>query len=470
MADFITKKENGRRLAIIILCCIVMAGAIVLGAFSLKKSSDLFEGEKETYNIKKMQVTVRQSQELLDALKREYRSYPTDVGWFDEAITTTYRFGRSLIREPRIYDDPRNVGKLPPMRQFLSDVVKPPPGEPDTGKESLFQQLGITGYGRWDDQGGAGLLLTDYFVKVEEREKEYKAEIAKVREDILTEEAAEKAVLEEIRSQNKDLTDTIVGQVAPGQPSQGLIGEVLKLEQQLNQDTKNHAEEVRGLEDDSRDKQSELTQVRNENLRKRTAGNTVQSDLRRRIDTIQFNRAEARERREPDGDIMVIDSARRICFINLLRRDRLFMGTRFFVYSLEKGGQKLDKGEVEVIEVRENNSSICAITRTYDKEWPIKVGDRIYNELYDGGRPRHIAIAGRFTGRLSNLEAAALIRSFGDFYQPKVDEKTSYVVVAPGYEEHPNYKAAQEFGVKILREPILYDYLGVPRSSPRPRD
>jgi NAD-dependent DNA ligase len=116
-----------------------------------------------------------------------------------------------------------------------------------------------------------------------------------------------------------------------------------------------------------------------------------------------------------------------------------------------------------VIEVREETASVCAIRRTVDADWPLKVGDKIYNDLYEGGRIRHIAIAGRFSGRLSNEEAGHLVRKQGDVFQEKVDEKTNYVVVADGYEEHPNYKAALEYGIKILREPILYDYLGVPR-------
>ncbi len=44
-----------------------------------------------------------------------------------------------------------------------------------------------------------------------------------------------------------------------------------------------------------------------------------------------------------------------------------------------------------------------------------------------------------------------------------MDENTNYVVVSEGYEDHPNYKAALEYGIKVLREKILYDYLGVRR-------
>jgi NAD-dependent DNA ligase len=102
-----------------------------------------------------------------------------------------------------------------------------------------------------------------------------------------------------------------------------------------------------------------------------------------------------------------------------------------------------------------------AITRVFDAKDPIKTGDRIYNELYEKGKTRYIALAGRLTGKISNDEAAQIIRRFGDHYQERVDQRTNYLVVGEGYETHPNFALAQEWGVKILLERTLYDYLGV---------
>ena len=124
---------------------------------------------------------------------------------------------------------------------------------------------------------------------------------------------------------------------------------------------------------------------------------------------------------------------------------------------------KFDKGQVEVIEVRKNGASIVAIIKTIDPDWQIEEGDKIYNEFYQGAEARYIAFAGIFSGKLSNEEAANLVLDFGDVYQKKVDDRTNYVVVAPGYETHPNYKAAKDLGVKILLEKYLYEYLGVPK-------
>ena len=149
-----------------------------------------------------------------------------------------------------------------------------------------------------------------------------------------------------------------------------------------------------------------------------------------------------------------------IAWIDVTHKDRLFRGTRFKCYSLRKGGEKETIAEVEVIEVGRLRSKV-AILRHYTEE-DLKVDDRIYNEYYERDTPKYIAFAGRFTGKLSTIEAARAAREFGDLYQKKVDEKTNYLIIGEGYEEDPNFKAALKWGVKILLEKYFYDYLGIP--------
>ncbi len=122
---------------------------------------------------------------------------------------------------------------------------------------------------------------------------------------------------------------------------------------------------------------------------------------------------------------------------------------------------KVDKGTVEVIEVGTQGYSRVAMY-PLGADDPIKRGDRIYDEYYERGKARSIAIAGRLTGKLSNEEAIKEIKRFGDAYQERVGEKTNYVIVGEGYEDDPNYKLALEWGVKILREKPFYEYLGIP--------
>jgi len=440
VAEFVTRKENTRRLMVIILCVAVDAVALAVGIYALKKAGDVEKNPKNLENIVNLRKQLEEQRQTNRQLEDRLLAFAPGTGWRLEARGTVDRF-------------PTTPLAVEAVKKYLSWWV----GE-------LERRFGITGkFKRWDDPQGQGevLTLTRLFDLLLEKENEYKAKIADLEAQIKAEREKEASSAQAAEEESKELLKVIDGGVSPGQEAQGLIAEYKRLVADLNALEKAHREELAQAETDTVTKQNEATTVKNENVRKRAAHEATKADLKRRIYTIQHAREEARERREPDGEILSVDENRQICFINLLHRDRLWKGTRFTVYSLEKGGEKLDKGQVEVIEVRKEIASVCAILSTKYPDWPIKAGDKIYNEFYEGGRPRYIALAGRFTGRLSNEEAAAMIRSFGDFYQDRVDDRTNYLVVAEGYEESPNYKAALEFGVKILRERVLYDYLGV---------
>lgn len=438
MAEFVTKKENTRRLMIIILCVMVDAVALAVGIYALKKAGDIEKKPENPENIINLRGEVDKQRVANKRVEDILLDFGPGIGWRTEARGTSERF----VTAPLGYAA---------MKKYLSDWAV-----------ELNKQYGIKNHKRWDDPGqGENLTLTRLLDVLLEKENEFKAKIADLEGKIKAEREKEDASRKAAEEENKGLIDKITGGAPANQDAQGLIGELKRLQKDLNALEKTHREELATLEPETIAKQTESTNVKNENVRKRAAHEATKADLRKRIYSIQHVREEARERREPDGEILSVDENRQICHINLLHKDRLWKGTRFAVYSLEKGGEKIDKGQLEVIEVRPEISSVCAVLSVKYPDWPLKAGDKVYNEFYEGGRARYIAIAGRFTGKLSNEEAAAMIRRFGDFYQEKVDDKTNYLVVADGYEEAPNYKLALEFGVKILREKILYDYLGV---------
>jgi hypothetical protein len=452
MAEFVTKAENKRRLAIIIVCAVVNVAALTIGGIGMKKGGDIEHGQ-EGVNLIKLRNQLSDKRDVLKGLQDNYLSYAKDIGWRVEAVGTTDRLATSPLQSDA-------------LKNYLSDLVKYK-NDP-TGKmgKSVFESLeiGKGKYKRWEDTGaGENLVLTRVFEELLAKENEYKTKIEDLKTSIERERAAEAAVLKSTEATNAEKMGQIDGKVAPNAPAAGLIGEVIKLHKDLNTVQKSDSEDLSKTEEETIAKQNEATTVKNDNIRKRAASQAIKDDFKRRIYAIQHHREEAKERRDPDGEVLAVNENRQLAYINLLRKDRLFKGTKFSVYSLEKGGQKLDKGTIEVIEVRENLSSVCAIVTTVDPAWPIKVGDKIYNELYEGGRARYVAFAGRFVGKLSNEEAASALRKFGDVYQDKVDENTNYVVVAEGYEDNPNYKAALEYGIKILRENILLDYLGIRR-------
>ena len=451
MADFITKKENMRRLAIVILCALGIAISAAVAIYAAKQTTFLEDHPENPADIKEMIARVEQQRTMNQENLENFYAYPKAIGWRVEAVGTVDRLPSTALQGES-------------LKAFLSDLVKLPAERAAKGDKSVFEQLGITKYKRWDDPGaGEALTLTKLFDELLAKEKEYIAKIEEIKAATAKERENAKATGERIEKANAQVMSEIIGDAKPTDAAAGQVQELIRLNKEINQLQKSHSDELAQLEKESIDKQNESTQTRNENVRKRAAADAVKADLRRRIYSIQHHREEERERREPDGEIVMVDEKLQLAYINLLRKDRLFKGTKFNCYSLEKGGQKLDKGTLEVIQVREDLTSVCQIVRTFDPEWPLKAGDKIYNELYEGGRARYIAIAGRFTGKLSNDEAARVIRAAGDHFQERVDEKTNYVVVAEGYEDHPNYQAALEYGIKILREPILYDYLGVGR-------
>ena len=451
MADFITKAENNRRLAIIIICALGMATSLTVIALALKNKGFIEDHQENLKDIKEQLLELQALRDSNDELIRNYLAYPKDIGWREVSMGTVDRLPSGGLAGEK-------------LKSFLSDIVKLPPERAAKGEKAIFEQLGISKYKRWDDAGaGETLTLTKLFEELLAKEKEFETKIGDLKGQTVKEREAEKDTVTKMEAANAAAMKEIDGGAGPTATATGHIGELVRLNKEINTLQKTHADELALLDKETTDAQNKATETLNDFVRKRAAADAVKKNYRERIYAIHHHREEARERRDPDGEIVGIDAKFQLVFINLLRKDRLFKGTKFRAYSLEKGGQKLDKGEIEVHEVRDSLYSVCAVHRVYDPEWPLKVGDRIYNELYEGGRTRHIAIAGRFTGKLSNDEAGRVIRTYGDVYQERVDENTSYVIVADGYEEHPNYKAALEYGIKILREPILYEYLGVRR-------
>jgi hypothetical protein len=443
MAEFVTKKENTRRLAIVIVCVLVDAVALAVGIYAMQQTNKIEKSPENANNIIKVRNRVIDLRKTYDGLRDNYLAYAKNIGWANTAAGTMDRFETGPL-QPQV------------MKTFLDYWVnefKNPQG--------IWK---ITKYRSWKGEGsGEPLYLRNLFEEFLAKEAEFKAKITDLETQIKAEKDKEEGVKKAIETENASAQKVLDGGATAAQPAAGLIGDAIRLNKEINTLQKGHTEELATIEKDAVDAQNKATDVKNENVRKRAASDAIKQDLKRRIYVISFRKAEKEERRDAAGEIISVNESLQLAYINLLRKDRLFKGTKFTVFSTEKGGQKLDKGIIEVLEVRDTVASVCAILKTNQKDWPIKVGDKLYNEMYEGGHTRYIAFAGRFTGRLSNEEASNLIRTFGDVYQDKVDEKTNYLVVAEGYEDHPNFAAAKEYGVKILREKILYDYLGVRR-------
>jgi len=431
MAEFVTKAENQRRMITLITCIIICTLSIVGIIYSIKAEGDLRENPKSAKTIKLLTTKIEDTRGRIRNLEASYVEFSGAVGWrtFSPATHDRFPSGGVSGEQLKIYLD-----------YWVKELAK-------YDQKNFKQWYGPEGGGTNE------LKLTDLFNTLGEVEAAYRgknttlvAAIAKAEEDA---KAAMKS-LEETEKKNLEDID------------KQLKEDYKRLLKDLGTKEKQHGEELAALQVESETKIREHTELKNRNLQEQTRLENRKAELMTRINWITYRREEAKERKEPDGVILAVDGKYNVAWIDLVHADRIWTGSRFKVYSLEKGGSKVDKGEIEVILVRAAESSKVAIIKTLNAEEPIKPGDKIYNEFYEKGKTRYIAIAGRLTGKLSNEEAGRKIREFGDMFQEKVDERTNYVVVGEGYETHPNYEQANELGVKLLLERHLYDYLGVP--------
>lgn len=459
MAEFVTRKESIRRLITVVVCAALSLGGLVMGLFAYRTINDE-EKPEQAGSVAQLRREVHDMQVANQHLREGYREFSRAFGWSRVALDSGSRAEVAGFSTP---DGSKGLAGIAPdrLREYLNwwvTVVFPSPG---------FE---IKGYKPWSltsqepPQGpGKELTLIELFDILTKKEGELKGKI-----DAALAEAdrAEKEALE-FHKVTWQMEDALLQDI--DRPGTGLKENYKsKLAELKNNETKYRLEidgdgtpGNRGLTGQVVDLQNRLTELRVYNSNLRTQLAHQKKDLESRLNWLIYRAEEARERKDPDGEVLAVEPELGIGFIDLIHRDRIFRGGRFKVYSLEKGGEKRDKGEVEILEVSKDNASKVAVYSLRADD-PIKSGDRIYHESYERGKPRNIAIAGRLTGKLSNEDAIRKIKEFGDVYQERVTEKTNYLVVGEGYEEDPNFKISQEYGVKIMIEKIFQEYLGVP--------
>jgi hypothetical protein len=457
MAEFVTRKEAQRRLWTVIVCAVISVIALAVGLLNYKGVSDEEKGE-QAGTVAKLRQEVRAQIEANQRARDSYRDFSRHIGWARVGYDTASRaqdvgFGT--------LDGTHGLSGITPtvIKEYLNSWVT-----------DQFPKLEIKGYKRWplpgepaNNDAGNFLTLTDLFEILTKKAAELDAKIRALdaERDAANKAGAEyiaetlkqdAALLQEIDLRGTGLKDNFISRLT----------DLRNIEKKNRLDIEgDNTPGNRGLAGEVNALQVELTDMRNRQVNLRVQLAQQRKELETRINWIIYRAEEARERKEPDGEILAVNLDQGIGFIDLVHQDRIFRGGRFKVYSLEKGGEKRDKGEVEILEVSKESASKVAVYST-NADDPIKSGDRIYNETFERGKPRNIAIAGRLTGKLSNEDAIRKIKERGDVYQDRLNEKTNYLIVGEGYEEDANFKLSQEYGVKIMIEKIFHEYLGVP--------
>ncbi len=496
MAEFVTQKENTRRMILLVTFIVIDVIALGLGIFSMKKASDIENGEKEVNTIVKSRAEVKKLEAENLAIQENMIAFSQPVGWREHATWSIDRIPTGTLKTEqlksflndwtsRLSSTEARKGAPESMKFQLLKTLRDlktetsaieKANDSDRTTASTFLQrlsdieknIPTKKYPLWrEETSGGALTLKDLFEELEALEEAYTELASAIKTRTTAIGDVQKQIVskaqENLSGARKKLENTIGDLIGKGRDQrdpedlvdpEGLLREL-------------HQVEVEGPVRIAA-KRKELAVVQ-EQLEKRSRQNDSyrvemegrMKDLKTRIEWMKFRKEEARERQDPDGEILAVVPDQQIAYIDLVQNDHLFRGMIFDVYSLEQGGLKIKKGKVEVIQVREDGSSVVAVTKVSDPTDPIKAGDRIFNEAFEKGKKQYIAFAGSMYGKMSNEELSSMIRQVGDEYQNQVDERTSFVVIGNGYEKDPNFDKALELGVRLILERSLLHYLGV---------
>jgi hypothetical protein len=165
---------------------------------------------------------------------------------------------------------------------------------------------------------------------------------------------------------------------------------------------------------------------------------------------------------DPDGQILEVASANQIGWINIGRRQHLRPGLDFQVFQNVKGGKRQYKGRIEVQQVDETMSRI-RILDTRDELNPIAKGDYITSPFYDPKAVPVFVFAGEGldSKNVTQEGLRAKLKSYGAEIKDKVDLNTSFLIGLKGYEKDNNYSDAKQFGVAVIREREILEYMGL---------
>ncbi|GIW73332.1 MAG: hypothetical protein KatS3mg102_2874 [Planctomycetota bacterium] len=202
--------------------------------------------------------------------------------------------------------------------------------------------------------------------------------------------------------------------------------------------------------------------------RLREEKNTQEALLSSKISELQGRIAEITEKKrrsladtEADGEVVYADQGLGLAWINIGREDRLRRGLTFEVFQYVKGGKKKRKGWVEVKRVDDETAQV-AILSQLDPADPIIKGDYIASPLFDRKKDMVFVFVGDrpISDRYDRSQLVRRVEDFGGRVDKQVTIDTDFVVALQNAEQHEEFRKAVQFGVVIMREDELLEFIG----------
>ncbi|MBI5359029.1 MAG: hypothetical protein HZA48_00435 [Planctomycetes bacterium] len=179
---------------------------------------------------------------------------------------------------------------------------------------------------------------------------------------------------------------------------------------------------------------------------------TQKAELEKRLDFMTAEPVTPREGIDIDGRITEVFQATSYAYIDIGRKDCLFPGTSFTVYRLLKDGVPRRIGEIVVMDVLDNDTAKAAIVSTISPEILINAGDYVANQKFDKNSPKVFVLVGRLKMKYSNETAIQKLTDLGWKVDLNISIYTTYAVIGEGFQDAPEFKAAQKLGISILGE------------------
>jgi hypothetical protein len=179
-------------------------------------------------------------------------------------------------------------------------------------------------------------------------------------------------------------------------------------------------------------------------------------------------------RDDPDGSVLVADNSLGTAMIDLGFKDKVYVGQKFVVSALDRGGNRVNKGEIMIIRVTGDHSAKTRILSGAAGQ-----GDRIHNPFYQRGEKIYVYIAGKLD-KWPKAMAAERLAKMNVVVQDAPNGKTHYIIVpdswtlpAPKAEEGAQpaagasaetplekaMKTARIFGANVITEKLLDAFL-----------
>jgi hypothetical protein len=158
---------------------------------------------------------------------------------------------------------------------------------------------------------------------------------------------------------------------------------------------------------------------------------------------------------EPEGEVLEVGVTSPHVVINLGANDKVMPGMLFELFQYERG-RYVEKGMLEVTEVKPQIATGRVLNVIDAKKFPLAKGDLIGNPVFSTGRPKVFVVSGEFkTHNKEDLEA--FIRQTGGVVRSKLSPGVDFLVA--GERSDKDQDNAREYQILAMTEVQLLKYV-----------